>query len=152
MIPRRGITLLKYLTYTSVAIILLLQTFSVVPGPEPESGTSLVRMWVDIPNSFPWRYCLREYNGVTTLVACKKVGMQICIKLTIVKYLTICSFRMTRIKCLKEKGKFTECSIIQKSNFFLSDRHMDIQLFKKFMKYCISHINPRKELIQANLI
>ena len=32
-----------------------------------------LRLWVDLPNSYPWRYCLKEYNQVVTFVTCSKV-------------------------------------------------------------------------------
>ena len=85
MIRRRGSKFVKCLAYTSGSFILLLVTLSLVPRPDLENVSRSVRMWVDIPNSFPWRYCLREYNGVTTLVACEKVRMMICKILSVIQ-------------------------------------------------------------------
>ena len=38
------------------------------------SSSSQVRLWMDIPNAFPWRHCLQEYNNIITLLTCEKVG------------------------------------------------------------------------------
>ena len=38
------------------------------------SSSSQVRLWMDIPNAFPWRHCLQEYNNIITLLTCQKVG------------------------------------------------------------------------------
>ena len=29
-----------------------------------------IRMWIDIPNDFPWRKCLSDYNGVLASTEC----------------------------------------------------------------------------------
>ena len=31
-------------------------------------------LWIDLPNMFPWRHCLQEYNSILTVLACNKVG------------------------------------------------------------------------------
>ena len=31
-------------------------------------------LWLDLPNMFPWRHCLQEYNSILTVLACNKVG------------------------------------------------------------------------------
>jgi len=31
-----------------------------------------VRLWMDIPNAFPWRHCIEEYNNIVTLLTCYK--------------------------------------------------------------------------------
>ena len=42
--------------------------------PQPWiSSTKQVRLWMDIPNAFPWRHCIEEYNNVVTLLRCFKV-------------------------------------------------------------------------------
>ena len=33
-----------------------------------------VRLWMDIPNAFPWRHCIEEYNNIVTLLSCYKVS------------------------------------------------------------------------------
>ena len=33
-----------------------------------------VRLWMDIPNAFPWRHCIEEYNNIVTLLTCYKVN------------------------------------------------------------------------------
>ena len=70
MINRRGRRIVRIFIYLGVTVILLMVTMLKVTNTHTDRS---VRMWVDIPNSFPWRYCLREYNGVATLVACMKV-------------------------------------------------------------------------------
>ena len=32
-----------------------------------------VHLWIDIPNDFPWRNCLQEYNRALTPLHCKEV-------------------------------------------------------------------------------
>ena len=36
-------------------------------------SSTQVRLWMEIPNAFPWRYCIQEYNGVLTLLDCNQV-------------------------------------------------------------------------------
>ena len=36
--------------------------------------SSQVRLWMDIPNAFPWRHCIEEYNNIVTLLSCYKVS------------------------------------------------------------------------------
>ena len=39
-----------------------------------ESSSNLpVHFWIDIPNDFPWRNCLQEYNRALTLLHCHQV-------------------------------------------------------------------------------
>ena len=37
---------------------------------EPESAHTL---WIDLPNIFPWRKCVQEYNNLLTVLDCDKV-------------------------------------------------------------------------------
>ena len=37
------------------------------------SGTLPVHFWIDIPNDFPWRNCLQEYNRALTPLHCHQV-------------------------------------------------------------------------------
>jgi len=36
------------------------------------SSSTPVRFWIDMPNKFPWRHCLQDYNGVLTTLNCEK--------------------------------------------------------------------------------
>ena len=72
MINRRGRRIVRIFIYLCVTVILMV-TVLMVTNTHTDHTDRSVRMWVDIPNSFPWRYCLREYNGVATLLACMKV-------------------------------------------------------------------------------
>jgi len=35
-----------------------------------------LRFWIDLPNSFPWRYCLQEYNDFVTFLPCRHLKDQ----------------------------------------------------------------------------
>ena len=37
------------------------------PGPGPLTS---VGIWIDLPNAFPWRHCLQEYNNLLTPLGC----------------------------------------------------------------------------------
>ena len=39
----------------------------------PLSLRTPVRLWIDIPNAFPWRNCLQEYNRVILPLHCQQV-------------------------------------------------------------------------------
>ena len=41
--------------------------------PPSTVDVSEIRMWMDIPNAFPWRHCIEEYNNIITLLRCSKV-------------------------------------------------------------------------------
>ena len=30
-------------------------------------------LWIDLPNMFPWRNCIQEYNNILTVLSCVKV-------------------------------------------------------------------------------
>jgi len=34
------------------------------------SNNTVIRLWIDVPNSFPWRKCLHEYNGMVFTYSC----------------------------------------------------------------------------------
>merc|ERR1719483_168253 len=34
------------------------------------SNNTSIRLWIDVPNSFPWRKCLHEYNGMVFTYTC----------------------------------------------------------------------------------
>ena len=47
----------------------------VVTEPEPElwlTNSTPVTIWMDLPNAFPWRNCLQEYNGVIVPTDCRQ--------------------------------------------------------------------------------
>jgi len=42
---------------------------------EPWISSSIrVHFWIDIPNEFPWRSCIQEYNRVLTLLSCDQAS------------------------------------------------------------------------------
>ena len=60
------------------------------------SSSTTVRFWIDMPNKFPWRHCLQDYNGVLTTLDCERVGIYLI-------YMTYCNynFRREKLKSLK---------------------------------------------------
>ena len=55
------------------------------PEPEPESdlwltNSTTVTIWMDLPNAFPWRNCLQEYNGVIVPTDCRQQNKQFVIE------------------------------------------------------------------------
>ena len=34
---------------------------------------SALTLWIDLPNIFPWRRCVQEYNNLLTVLDCDKV-------------------------------------------------------------------------------
>ena len=32
-----------------------------------------ITMWMDLPNAFPWRHCLQEYNNIISILNCQQV-------------------------------------------------------------------------------
>ena len=35
-------------------------------------------LWIDLPNMFPWRHCVQEYNNILTVLSCVKVNFFNC--------------------------------------------------------------------------
>eukprot|EP00092_Neocalanus_flemingeri_P005814 GFUD01006258.1.p1 GENE.GFUD01006258.1~~GFUD01006258.1.p1 ORF type:complete len:628 (-),score=188.16 GFUD01006258.1:577-2460(-) len=72
------------------------------------SNNSNIRMWIDVPNSFPWRKCLHEYNGMVFTYACAltKRG-DISKQSLIVK--TVENGDSTRFRLLLGSGSSSKC-------------------------------------------
>ena len=54
-------------------------------------------LWIDLPNMFPWRHCVQEYNNILTVLSCVKVHFFNLKVQSYLIYLTI--VRAINLKC-----------------------------------------------------